>query len=265
MRQPKQLSGKEVGDVHAGYAAPKGYLPDAPDAWTPRARGAQGHARRARRRRKRRAWRTRELQSLVLMPRRARQHGVKHGTPKAAWPTFCAPLPKGMPSLAEAQRDKASETVVVLGPWLGLALVLLALLAAPALTLTLEGAKVKDGIGRLPLHDAAANKASDAVVQALLAAHPEGAKAKGDDGWLPLHFALQNTTSDAVVLALLAEYPLASLRKDGKALLPLDIALESGASREVLAALAQAQLKVLAVLADATQHIDLPVGAPPQR
>ena len=109
------------------------------------------------------------------------------------------------------------------------------------------------------------NEASDAVVLALLAAHPECVKEKVGDGRLPLHVVLENKASDAVVLALLAEYPLASLRKDGKALLPLDIALESGATREVLAALAQAQLKVLAVLADATQHIDLPVGAPPQR
>lgn len=67
--------------------------------------------------------------------------------------------------------------------------------------------------------------------------------------------------SDAVVLALLTIYPLASLYKDARGLLPLDVALESGAAREVLAALAQAQMTMLAVLADPAQHVDLPLGS----
>eukprot|EP00964_Phaeocystis_antarctica_P077041 scaffold47726_cov53-Phaeocystis_antarctica.AAC.4 len=190
----------------------------------------------------------------------------------------------GMPSLSEALRNEASDAVV------------LALLAAHP-----EGAKEKDENGNLPLHFAVAYEASEAVVQALLAAHPEGAKEKNTYGSLPLHRAVEEQASDAVVLALLAAhpegakeksdqtsslplhaavaveasdavvlallevYPLASLRKDGSGRLPLDIALESGAARELLAALAQAQMKMLAVLADPAQHVDLPVGAPPKR
>ena len=154
-----------------------------------------------------------------------------------------------MTSLPEALQNKALDAVV------------LALLAART-----EGAKEKDRYGSLPLHHAVAYKASEAVVLALLAAHPEGAKEKNDQtSSLPLHAAVAVEASDAVVLALLEVYPLASLRKDGSGRLPLDIALESGAARELLAALAQAQMKMLAVLADPAQHVDLPVGAPPKR
>ena len=99
----------------------------------------------------------------------------------------------------------------------------------------------------------------------MLTAHSEGAKERDDKGRLPLHCALQKNKASAVVLALLTAYPLASVYKDGKGLHPLDVALESGAAREVLAALAQAQRKMIVVLADPAQHVDLPVGAPPKR
>ena len=56
--------------------------------------------------------------------------------------------------------------------------------------------------GRLPLHDAAANNASEAVVKAQLAAYPEGAKKIDEDENLPLHVAVRYNASKAVVKAL---------------------------------------------------------------
>ena len=117
------------------------------------------------------------------------------------------------------------------------------------------GAKEKDCDGRLPLHYAAWTGASDAVVRALLAAHPDGAKEKDCTGRLPLNFALENKASDSVVQALLAVYPLdalyaddpfASLYKNGKLLLPCDVDVACVVQEEVFAALAQAQISLLA-------------------
>ena len=119
------------------------------------------------------------------------------------------------------------------------------------------GAKEKDCDGRLPLHYAAWTGASDAVVRALLAAHPEGAKEKDCTGRLPLNFALENKASDSVVQALLAVYsldalyaddPFASVYKNGKLLLPCDVDVACVVTEEVLAALAQAQIRLLADL-----------------
>ena len=119
------------------------------------------------------------------------------------------------------------------------------------------GAKEKDCDGRLPLHYAAWTGASDAVVRALLAAHPDGAKEKDCTGRLPLNFALENKASDSVVQALLAVYsldalyaddPFASVYKNGKLLLPCDVDVACIVTEEVLAALAQAQIRLLADL-----------------
>ena len=119
------------------------------------------------------------------------------------------------------------------------------------------GAKEKDCDGRIPLHYAAWTGASDAVVRALLAAHPEGAKEKDRTGRLPLNFALENKASDGVVQALLAVYsldalyaddPFASVYKNGKLLLPCDVDVACVVTEEVLAALAQAQIRLLADL-----------------
>lgn len=68
--------------------------------------------------------------------------------------------------------------------------------------------------GRLPLHDALQNNASDAVVLALLAAHSEGAKEKDGDGRLPLHHAAGHMASEAVVRALLVAHQGAAKEKD---------------------------------------------------
>eukprot|EP00908_Phaeocystis_cordata_P015774 Transcript_26949.p5 GENE.Transcript_26949~~Transcript_26949.p5 ORF type:complete len:111 (-),score=19.70 Transcript_26949:32-364(-) len=106
-----------------------------------------------------------------------------------------------------------------------------------------------------PLQFALEHEASEAVVLALLAAHPDSAKEK----WLsklPLHLAFKHRASEAVVRALLAAYPLAVLKSsNGK--MPLELALETGATRELLASLAQTQMQTLALLADPTKHVDL--------
>ena len=52
--------------------------------------------------------------------------------------------------------------------------------------ITPETASEVDEYGRLPLHIAAQNRASEAVVRSLLAAYPEGIKESHGVGWLPL-------------------------------------------------------------------------------
>ena len=64
--------------------------------------------------------------------------------------------------------------------------------------------------GDMPLHCAAQNSSSVAVVQALLAAYPEAVKTTTKGGHTPLHIAAQNSSSVAVVQALLAAYPEAA-------------------------------------------------------
>ena len=91
--------------------------------------------------------------------------------------------------------------------------------------------------GRLPLHYAAAKQASEAVVVALLAAHPGAVKEqnrvrqpcpthlprhalarislpRAQIGRLPLHEAAATRASEAVVRVLLAAHPGASKEKD---------------------------------------------------
>ena len=58
-----------------------------------------------------------------------------------------------------------------------------------------ESAQAKGAGDELPLHHAAAGKASVEVVQALLAAHPEAAKEKDEGGRLPLDCAAGNQAS----------------------------------------------------------------------
>ena len=119
------------------------------------------------------------------------------------------------------------------------------------------GAKKKDCDGRLPLHYAAWTGASRGFVQQLLAAYPLGAREKDRDGKLPLNYALENKASDGVVQALLAVYsldalyeddPFASVYKNGKLLLPCDVDIACIVTEEVLAALALAQIRLLAEL-----------------
>eukprot|EP00966_Prymnesium_polylepis_P292859 6763882-Prymnesium_polylepis.1 len=67
---------------------------------------------------------------------------------------------------------------------------------------------VKDDAGRLPLHVAVDNKASDAVVKKLLEAYPQAAAiTTGYDKKLPLHLAVRSQPSEVVVQLLLDAYP----------------------------------------------------------
>ena len=56
-----------------------------------------------------------------------------------------------------------------------------------------------DDDGWLPLHLAAHNNKSEAVVKLVLDAYPDAIKAKNDTGNLPLHWAADNNESEAVV------------------------------------------------------------------
>ena len=96
--------------------------------------------------------------------------------------------------------------------------------------LTCVCCRVQDG--NLPLHYAAQNNKSEAVIKALLDAYPDAAKERDNvrcgrgrrvlcpllslltcvccrvqDGNLPLHYAAQNNKSEAVIKALLDAYP----------------------------------------------------------
>ena len=62
-------------------------------------------------------------------------------------------------------------------------------------------------IGYLPLHWAARQGASVAVVGRLLQHHPHAAAAKDKDGYLPLHLALIRKAAEGVVLAIIAAHP----------------------------------------------------------
>ena len=98
-----------------------------------------------------------------------------------------------------------------------------------------DAAKEKDGYGKLPLHYLSTTVA---VVQAVLAVHPDAAKEKDGDGMLPLlcALALVNEASDAVVQAVLAAHPDAAKEKDGSGMLPLQYALAQKASDAVVQA-----------------------------
>ena len=101
-----------------------------------------------------------------------------------------------------------------------------------------EYAKEKDGSGELPLHYAASNNKSEAVIKALLDAYPGAAKEKDkvrcgrgrrvlcpalslltcvccrvQDGRLPLHYAAYGNKSEAVIKVLLDAYPDAAKAK----------------------------------------------------
>ena len=94
--------------------------------------------------------------------------------------------------------------------------------ALAALKKHLEAAREVDESGSLPVHDAATRK-SEALVKALLEAHPDGVKVKTNAGYLPLHVAARNKASEAVVKALLVA-AVEEKNNDGE--LPLQLAVE---------------------------------------
>ncbi|KOO34756.1 hypothetical protein Ctob_016300, partial [Chrysochromulina tobinii] len=104
-----------------------------------------------------------------------------------------------------------------------------------------EAAKATDKDGYTPLHWAAACSSSVAVVQALLAAYPEAAMATNTEGWTSLHCAAFHNSSVAVVQALLAAYPEAAMATDVGGDTPAEIA-KSNDNAEVKAFFARMSL-----------------------
>ena len=135
-------------------------------------------------------------------------------------------------------------------------------------------------MGRLPLHVALMNKASDSAILALLAAYPEAAKEKDrvrvpcslrpdssaamdrlyavsltshcscayvrstcgwQDGRLPLYVALINKASDSAISALLAAYPEAVKEKD-QVRVPCSLRPDSSAAMDRLCAVSHLSL-----------------------
>jgi len=100
---------------------------------------------------------------------------------------------------------------------------------------------VKDDAGRLPLHVAVDNKASDAVVKKLLEAYPQAAAiTTGYDKKLPLHLAVRSQPSEVVVQLLLDAYPEGAQALDEYKMLPLHLGVRYEASETVITMLLQA-------------------------
>eukprot|EP00811_Abedinium_folium_P003428 NODE_13151_length_1182_cov_3.857820.p1 GENE.NODE_13151_length_1182_cov_3.857820~~NODE_13151_length_1182_cov_3.857820.p1 ORF type:complete len:353 (-),score=63.28 NODE_13151_length_1182_cov_3.857820:124-1122(-) len=75
--------------------------------------------------------------------------------------------------------------------------------------------KEKDRCGRLPLHVAFFGvNPSDAVIEMLLKAHPDAVKERDLTGRLPLHFSLLYQPSAAVLTMILKAYPDATKERD---------------------------------------------------
>ena len=74
----------------------------------------------------------------------------------------------------------------------------------PTVLRVLEGAKAAIGQsgGSLPIHRAAANQASKAVLLEMLRLHPDSTKEKDSVGDLPIHWAAAKQASEAVLLEI---------------------------------------------------------------
>ena len=118
-----------------------------------------------------------------------------------------------------------------------------------------EAAKRKDDNWRLPLHYAIEHQASEVVVEAILAAYPKAVEAQDHDSMHLLHWAAQGKASAAVVKLLLAAYPEAVKKKDAGSRLPLHYAAKQSASVAVVEAL-------LAAYPEAAQKKDADLRLP---
>ncbi|KOO25749.1 hypothetical protein Ctob_006826, partial [Chrysochromulina tobinii] len=122
--------------------------------------------------------------------------------------------------------------------------------------ITPAAARATDRLGHTPLHYAAQNSSSLAVVQALLAANPEAATAIDEGGNTLLHCAAHNSSSVAVVQALLAAYPeAASATTHIGGQTPLHCAAQCSSSVAVVRALLSAYPEA----ATATDNVTVPV------
>jgi hypothetical protein len=80
--------------------------------------------------------------------------------------------------------------------------------------------------GRLPLHTAAAGRATPRVVSTLVTANPSAARHRNKDGYLPLHVVAHWGQSDPLVaVTLLKAYPDATFGRNRWERTPLEEAL----------------------------------------
>ena len=80
--------------------------------------------------------------------------------------------------------------------------------------------------GRLPLHWAAAGRATPRVVSTLITAYPDAAKHRNKDGCLPVHLCAHwGISHSAVVVSMLRSYPDATYGKNRWERSPLEEAL----------------------------------------
>eukprot|EP00811_Abedinium_folium_P006527 NODE_16015_length_1017_cov_3.046067.p1 GENE.NODE_16015_length_1017_cov_3.046067~~NODE_16015_length_1017_cov_3.046067.p1 ORF type:complete len:324 (+),score=38.96 NODE_16015_length_1017_cov_3.046067:115-972(+) len=100
----------------------------------------------------------------------------------------------------------------------------------------------EDRFGQLPLHWALRARASNAVIVMLCKAHPDAVKEKdGDNVMLPLHWALDGRASDTVIEMLFKAHPDAVKEKDCcNGMLPLHWALRAQFSDAVVEMLLKA-------------------------
>ena len=91
-----------------------------------------------------------------------------------------------------------------------------------------EGAKVRDALGRMPLHIACENgDVSKNVIEILLVAYPDSCRVRDKSGKLPLHGACINLASEIVIQLLLRAYPDSKNIMDYNNKFPIDYVNES--------------------------------------
>jgi len=87
------------------------------------------------------------------------------------------------------------------------------------------GASQPNGVGNLPIHQAAMWQAPVETVELLLSRHPEGATVRNQYGSLPLHMAASNRATPEVVKMLIEAYPDALHLQNDDGMTPLDLAM----------------------------------------
>ena len=100
-----------------------------------------------------------------------------------------------------------------------------------------SGASQPNGVGNLPLHQAAMWQAAADAVEVLLLHHPEGATCRNQYGSLPLHMAASNRADADVVRLLIESYPDALHLQNDDGMTPLDLALADDSASETVLAL----------------------------
>lgn len=98
---------------------------------------------------------------------------------------------------------------------------------------------LRDGAQLLPLHQALADKRSEAVILRMVEVYPDSLKVKGPHGELPLHLALEFGASEAVIEQMIHLYREALTEEDDDGHLPLHTLFTSGAAGASTAVIAR--------------------------